>query len=1144
MKNIKFVSLGLKYRRKKSIFLILLILLTASNVNAVDVKTSIPIYDDTNRIITDSYGVKYSVQSDGLYKIVHNNKTRYFGFGITGTYNGQSFKKLSTDYVWSYNIVQTINGYNVSAKNTENSWFTNFSFNTDTKVTNTIINKYPLTIYNPTFYYLFTINNGDKIKHANINYTIQSNTQITKIGTPYLNSDSKFFINDKLIFNYEDIINSGFNITNFYIINASVLGFNSNKKIIAIGFSNGKNIAPNEKIIVDPYVTASDSLQYSDDAEVIYAGSAGDNHLMKTITLSPTVTGTIRVSYDEYSSSCVNSVIGSLYANDVHIGTDYQASCAYETKTQDISVTSLSTLKLYADITSSYHNRYVRNFRIYYTLTTPDVPTTVSHTNYHTAGSTTVSWNSANNAETYTYKIGTTSGGTDIANEVSTASLSSASFNTVIPNTYYFSVKGCNGGTCSAYSTESSFTFTNTVPTIPSISSHADYHNSGSTTSNWSASTDANGDSITYYYNVSTTSGGTDVINNASTTGTSTTSYTITLPNSYYVKVKACDPYGCSAYSTEDVFVWSNSAPTIPQISYPSNNSHLDNNTVNFTWNASTDVDGDSIAKYDFWLSNTSNFSQTINRTNISTNYINVSIPYNWTTYYVKVRSNDSYEYSSWSPVIQFTKGIAGIPFLFTPSNQSLQDIIILPYNQAFTWSNESSSQYNIQIASDLSFTNTESNINVNSNSTSLGMWVTGTHYWRVRTFDGVSTYGNWSNPYNFQLTQSSSPSSDGSTGVQGIVYETRTSGNIVIPSATIEITNLTWSSSTTSDINGYYRFTGLANNSLYSLKATAKNFNDGTVKLVTTVNGTWYIQNHYLTACTSSYTCNVNQQFIKFTIMSLWFTRYSNVQATVYKGSETTATYQENTGTDGTVNFWLIKDQPYTITFTNSTQGISETWTGTPPLYGAVTIFTSSSTSGLYTYGVDKNNVINVSILTLTINTTHAYVNISYNDSLAQTTALTFYLNQSIAGDPNNQTNLQSINAGASSQYNASFIVNGYAGKGYIASVNASHTTFGTISYAYGVQFPQLPSPLANFNSTSLLMLAVGFILFIAGIFGQTSSTQGAGIVVGLTWVFGGINIFTSNNIGTGFWLALTLATVITILMNINERSRREGLP
>ncbi len=105
--------------------------------------------------------------------------------------------------------------------------------------------------------------------------------------------------------------------------------------------------------------------------------------------------------------------------------------------------------------------------------------------------------------------------------------------------------------------------------------------------------------------------------------------------------------------------------PTIPIILYPSNNSRHYNNSVNYTWNQSTDVDGDTIT-YNYQLSVLSDFATIFSQSNVSNNWTGNIATTNGITYYSRVRSYDGYEYSSWSNVTQFTEN--SLPSISDPN--------------------------------------------------------------------------------------------------------------------------------------------------------------------------------------------------------------------------------------------------------------------------------------------------------------------------------------------------------------------------------------------------------------------------------------------------------------------------------------------
>lgn len=304
----------------------------------------------------------------------------------------------------------------------------------------------------------------------------------------------------------------------------------------------------------------------------------------------------------------------------------------------------------------------------------------------------------------------------------------------------------------------------NTVPTVPVLTAHADYHSSGSTTVSWTASTDADGDTITYDVRVGTSSGASNVLSQTGVSGTTSSSFTVTPTNTYYWSARAYDGYGYSNWATESSFTFTNSAPSTSQISFPSNNSRHYNNSINFTWNQSTDVDGDAVT-YHWQIAQYSSFSSVEAQGNTSNLYSGSQTTYDMVTYYLRVRSNDSYEYSNWSNVIQFTENTApSNPSILTPLNNSNHNNNSIN----FSWSQSTDSEndaltYHWQMSENSGFTlnltqGNTSNLFSGLQNTSDGT----TYYLRARAFDGYE-YGSWSGVIQFYELALCSPSISGS---------------------------------------------------------------------------------------------------------------------------------------------------------------------------------------------------------------------------------------------------------------------------------------------------------------------------------------------------------------------------------------------
>ncbi len=388
-----------------------------------------------------------------------------------------------------------------------------------------------------------------------------------------------------------------------------------------------------------------------------------------------------------------------------------------------------------------------------------------------------------------------------------------------------------------------------------------------------------------------------------SITGTSDpAAYTTGFDTDHYRKHASPEPIGQVGTPTP---------PTIPQISSPSNNSRHYNNSINYTWNQSTDTESDPIT-YDFWLSSQSNFSNTVNRTNFTNNWTGNITTTKGRIYYAKVRANDSYNYSAWSPTVQFWEGK---PSLISPTNGST----ITTLQVQFTWFAENAN-YIFVLSKDPTFTTYLRYQTLTTNSTTVPIFEDEQYFWKV----GLST-GEWSTVNSFNLSAVSLGSGDGTTGIQGYVYESLTL--VPIPNAIVFAYSTTNTSSVTTDINGYYLFKNLTNNTLYTLKAVAENYEENANNWLWTVNGTWVTKHIIMRRCTGGLTCYYDQEFQTIIVMrtndSMGIT---GVTVQIYK--DATLVDTKLTDSNGYATSLLTKDQIYTVTITKTDVGISDTKT------------------------------------------------------------------------------------------------------------------------------------------------------------------------------------------------------------------------
>ena len=141
----------------------------------------------------------------------------------------------------------------------------------------------------------------------------------------------------------------------------------------------------------------------------------------------------------------------------------------------------------------------------------------------------------------------------------------------------------------------------------------------------------------------------------------------------------------------------------------------------------------------------------------------------------------------------------------------------------------------------------------------------------------------------------------------------------------------------------------------------------------------------------------------VKFTVKSLWGTLYSGVTTSVYTGGTATGDtlYTGTTGTDGAVVFELSEEVQYTITFIDETQNIDETRT-LYPIHIEYTIIVFGA--NLIPDDRPSDDIL-FGCYGKTINMTHGYINVSFNDTSGTTTLAELWINDT------NQTQLYYFN-------------------------------------------------------------------------------------------------------------------------------------
>ena len=518
---------------------------------------------------------------------------------------------------------------------------------------------------------------------------------------------------------------------------------------------------------------------------------------------------------------------------------------------------------------------------------------------------------------------------------------------------------------------------------------------------------------------------------------------------------------------------FTNTIPTNPSITSPTNNSYILSHPSTFEVN-STDADNHSLTYYFY--------GDTVDGTTL----INISTTgnYSWNIedydmYYWKVRAYDGYEYSANTSLQQFT--LLAPPDLQTPTNATTHTYAFPPllHDLTFTWQNTNAPAYKYQVATDDDFNLISEEDTITSNTTTLSLEADD-YYWRVYAYE-TSTYtlSNASDVWQFTINETNG---DGAiTAIDGVVYEITTAGSIAVDGGLVNIWNDTWSDSMLVGQNGYYYFDG-AKDGTYSVRATKTGYTDSSIELVT-VQALNTTTRNILLQSTSGAGQQYVDHYVKFIVKSLIGTLYSNVEVNVYLGDAVIPQYTGTTGTDGSISFELNEYQEYRITFEKTSPLIDREIT-IYPKDDSYTVYVDIGTMIDDLLNPDDEDqaitAIDVSVTKTIINDNTANITVNYNDIMDETSGLTLTLSQSIAGNTTNRTILSTVELGTTNNTAYNFTVTNYNGESYFIEVTATHATHGAISRLYGIQFENTDT-LFGFTVEVVGWLAIVFVTWFA---------------------------------------------------------------
>ncbi len=205
----------------------------------------------------------YEFLNNGLIKINKDSKIlSYFGFGFTGDIGGASRIFASDNFNWT--TVQDGNRIIVSNDNSTlpiNATF-NFLPNGNIKVAHSIQNKIVEDVNSIKFWYFFIIPENTTIRYNATSFVPKIKDKIT-INIPQTENIPRNYqildVGENRI-DFTDLTYNGFNITNLYYGNGSLLN-RPNDIIVALTVTNSDGILnPNQVLSLDPTLSTTDFL--------------------------------------------------------------------------------------------------------------------------------------------------------------------------------------------------------------------------------------------------------------------------------------------------------------------------------------------------------------------------------------------------------------------------------------------------------------------------------------------------------------------------------------------------------------------------------------------------------------------------------------------------------------------------------------------------------------------------------------------------------------------------------------------------------------------------------------------------------------------------------------------------------------------
>lgn len=243
-------------------------------------------------------------------------------------------------------------------------------------------------------------------------------------------------------------------------------------------------------------------------------------------------------------------------------------------------------------------------------------------------------------------------------------------------------------------------------------------------------------------------------------------------------------------------------------------------------------------------------------------------------------------------------------------------------------------------------------------------------------------------------------------------------------------------------------------------------------------------------------------------------------------------------TGSDGGIDFMMFEAIKYRLTFTKPGE-INTTWEGFPKDEYYTIWAPTVGPSEWFEHGVNPLEAVNFTVTGTTATEDEATITVHYNDTLGETTSAAVYLNQTFTNGT--EILVSQYLGGTAHTWNHTFTLDGdHRGESYLVHLRAQHETLGNITRDYGVYYK--PAPISfGLPEDILLYGAMLVMIFTALFFGQSSVGAGCIVFAFEGWLFYWIGWLQDLGSEYAVGTALIIISVVAVLVNVMQRSKRE---